>query len=348
MEQITNDKTINHTDENTTYKEKPKGVYVGKPPSATHIYDKIFKKILTLSGPAVIDMINGLFNTSHPRDSKITYNWTEFIDDSLKKVLADTIITINDKYLYHMEAQIENDSDIVFRVFDYGYKHAEQNKIRDTESISDNNNSPAHYHLYFPEPQIIYIDSSASTPDEYILEIHFASQGSFIYKVKTFKIQDYSAEDLDQRKMIILIPFKLLALRRIIAKERTRENLDALHSLIYDDILGSIKKNVEVGNLTIADGIKLQNMTTLLYNHIYSGYEELEGENDMTDESIMFPIDILEKKYEEEIKLKDNAIAEKDNAIAEKDNIIAEKDNAIVEKDTEIERLKKQLEELMR
>jgi hypothetical protein len=85
------------------------------------IYDKTFKKVLTLSSTAVINMINGLFGTNYPLDSTITYNWTEFEDDKLKKVLADTIITINNCHSYHMEAQIEKDDNIVFRVFEYGF-----------------------------------------------------------------------------------------------------------------------------------------------------------------------------------------------------------------------------------
>lgn len=48
------------------------------------IFDKIFKKILTLSTVAVINMINGLFGTTYPKDSTIIYNWTEFQDDELK------------------------------------------------------------------------------------------------------------------------------------------------------------------------------------------------------------------------------------------------------------------------
>ena len=45
------------------------------------IYDKVFKKILTLSSRAVINMINGLFLTEYPPDSTIHYNWTEFQED---------------------------------------------------------------------------------------------------------------------------------------------------------------------------------------------------------------------------------------------------------------------------
>ena len=78
-----------------------------------HIFDKVFKKILTLSTKSVINMINGLFGTHYPDDSTITYNWTEFMDTELRRTLADTILTINGRYSYHIEAQIENDEDII-------------------------------------------------------------------------------------------------------------------------------------------------------------------------------------------------------------------------------------------
>ena len=92
------------------------------------IYDKVFKKILTLSSKAIINLINGLFDTDYPLDSIITYNWTEFEDDNLKKILADTIITINGKDSYHLEAQMTKDDEIVFRVLEYGFSHANRNK----------------------------------------------------------------------------------------------------------------------------------------------------------------------------------------------------------------------------
>lgn len=87
------------------------------------IYDKIFKKILTLSSTAIVNLINGLFDTHYSPDSSITYNWTEFEDDTLRRILADTIITINGRDSYHLEAQMTKDESIIFRVFDYGYAH---------------------------------------------------------------------------------------------------------------------------------------------------------------------------------------------------------------------------------
>ena len=79
------------------------------------IYDKAFKRILTLSEKTVINLINGLFDTDYPTDSKITYNWTEHEDKDLKRTLADSILTINGRDSYHIEAQMTEDEEIVFR-----------------------------------------------------------------------------------------------------------------------------------------------------------------------------------------------------------------------------------------
>lgn len=158
------------------------------------IYDILFKKILTLSSTAVINLINGLFNTNYDVNSSIQYNWTEFTDDRLRRVLADTIITIDGTYSYHMEAQMTEDDDIIFRVFDYGYGHARQNGIKDKDSCT----------LNFPEPKIIYLYYTKDVPDKYTLTLNFGTQGHFDYSVSTVKFPDISTDELNQKKMIYL------------------------------------------------------------------------------------------------------------------------------------------------
>lgn len=266
------------------------------------IYDKIFKKILTLSSTAVINLINGLFQTNYPTDSSVKYNWTEFEDNKLRRILADTILTINDTNSYHMEAQMTDDEDIIFRVFEYGYHHADRNRKYNL------NTTEYDCELNFPEPQIIYLYSSKNTPDKYSLKLNFGTQGSFIYNVSTFKFLETSLDELNQKKLIILIPFQLLKLRKILEKERSEKNLDALKNLIQNDIIGSINKNIQLGNITMDDAQKLKRLTHKLYEHIYSHYQEMEDLNDMTDESLMLDIDIIEKKHEEELKKKDAEI----------------------------------------
>lgn len=81
----------------------------------------------------------------------------------------------------------------------------------------------------------------------------------------------------------------------------------------------------------------------MVYQHIYSHYEEMEALNEMTDESLILDIDIIDMAHEKELEKKDKIIAEKDNAIAEKDNAIAEKDNTIAEKDSVIAEQEREL-----
>ncbi|MBR1693741.1 MAG: hypothetical protein IJ711_13375, partial [Lachnospiraceae bacterium] len=208
--------------------------------SLYHIYDKIFKKILTLSSTAVVGLINGLFGTNYPPDSTITYNWTEFTDKELKRILADTILTIGGSHSYHLEAQMVEDDDIVFRIFDYGYGHAKTVQSGSGEHI---------YTLKFPEPKIIYLYTRSKAPDHYTLRLDFGSQGYFDYTVTTFQYLESTPQELTDKKMIILIPFELLKLREAMKKERSEENKAKLQSLIQNDIIGSINKNLEVGNI---------------------------------------------------------------------------------------------------
>ena len=145
--------------------------------------------------------------------------------------------------------------------------------------------------------------------------------------------------------MIILIPFELLKFRDAMKKERSPENLEALKNLIQNDIMGSIKQNLVAGNITLDDARRLRRLTQQLYDHIYSHYEEMEVLNEMTDESLMLDIDIIEKEHEQQLAA---LAAEKDSVISEKDSVISEKDSVISEKDDEIAFLRKRLAELQK
>lgn len=295
------------------------------------IYDKMFKKILTLSSLSVVNLINGLFGTDYPKDSKVSYNWTEFEKEDLRKILADTILTINGKYSYHMEAQMDRDNAIILRVFDYGYNHALRS-VKEESGI---------WVLEFPEPKIIYLYAENRIPDEYALKLEFGTQGEFTYRVSTFKYQEASIGELNEKKMVILIPFKLLKLRKLLEKDRSKDNLLALKNLIQNDIIGSIEENLALGNITFQDAQKLKRYTHKLYEHIYAHYKEMEELNEMTDESLMLDIDIIEKKHETELDEVKEKFTEK---LAEKENALIEKQNDLEKAESEIARLKKLLE----
>ena len=256
------------------------------------IYDKAFKRILTLSEKTVINLINGLFDTDYPTDSKITYNWTEHEDKDLKRTLADSILTINGRDSYHIEAQMTEDEEIVFRFIEYGFGHAFKNR-----TFIDGGER-----MIFPRPCILYLDEGKKdkVPDEYILIMEFENQGEFEYKVPLVKLQNMTVAELNEKKLIALLPFKLLKLRKKIENLRTEENMKELQALVIDDIINSIDTNVEAGNISSTEAFDLKALTTLLYMKIYSKYKELE---DFTmrlyDQSLELPSDKYEKTVEE-------------------------------------------------
>ena len=125
----------------------------------------------------------------------------------------------------------------------------------------------------------------------------FGTKGKFEYQVSTIQLESISVNELNQKKMIILIPFYLLSLHKIIKKKRSKETLEQLKRLIFNDILGSIEMNHEYGNITMDDADRLRNLTKELYYYLYSHYEEMEEINDMTDESLILEYDIFLKKH---------------------------------------------------
>jgi hypothetical protein len=258
-------------------------------------------------------LINGLFDTNHPTDSEITYNWTEFEDDKLRRILADTIITINGQFSYHLEAQMEKDNTIVFRVFEYGFGHASRNRVSDSKN--------AHYVLPFPRPVVIYLYYEGSVPDTYTLTLEFEEgQKTFDYTVPVVKLPELSARELNDRKMVILIPFHILKLRKMIQSGPVRERLPELQSLVKNDIIGSIDENLQIGNITLEDATKLKRYLLRLCDYLSRNYKELEVLSDMTDESYMTDVDI----YYEKLHALEDALAEREAELAKKDNELAE------------------------
>ena len=282
------------------------------------IYDKAFKRILTLSEKTVINLINGLFDTDYPTDSKITYNWTEHEDKELKRTLADSILTINGRDSYHIEAQMTEDEEIVFRFIEYGFGHAFKNR-----TFIDGGER-----MIFPRPCILYLDEGKKdkVPDEYTLIMEFENQGEFTYKVPVLKLQNFSVEELNEKKLIALLPFQLLKLRKKIQNIRTDENLKELQDFVMNDIIETIRKNEDVRNISHNDAHNLIELTMKLYMKIFSKYKELEEFTvRLYDQSMELATDKYEKTVdeleEENNQLKADILALKNELNSTKDII---------------------------
>ena len=303
------------------------------------IYDRIFKRMMTLSSKSIIALINGLFGTSYPLDSTLTYNLTENLDSKLNRTIADTIITVNHIHSYHMEAQMYEDDNIIFRMFDYGYQHALKTPDHiipsDTSEKSSNTIADNSYdRITFPEPVIIYLADDKPLPDTYILEIDFGHQGSFLYSVPVCNFITMPPEEIEKRNMVVLLPFYILKLRRTMQKDRSPEVLEQLKTLIFDDIITIINRQFNAEIITVSDANMLREFLLKLYNHLYADYNECKegGVNEMVEDEIIFQTDVIiaettEKVTKEVTESVTKAVTQKLNdkyskELAEKDRII--------------------------
>lgn len=319
------------------------------------IFDRIFKRIITLSSPTVINFINGIFEEDYPLDSELTYNWTESVDDKLKKTIADTIITINRTDSFHIEAQMyKDDNSIMLRMFDYGYNHSKKRP----EDIYDDDGIRCGVKLIFPKQIVIYLDSSKHIPDSYIITLVVEGGKEFSYSVPTIKFQDADMSEVIRKHMIILLPFKLLKIRERFKKEyesytengdneRLKNIVQELRDIYERDIIKTIEASFKNEEISRHDMEVLIKLTIRLFDHLYSKYSSLEEvDNMLYDQSLDLDIDRYMDRIEEledEVSKNAELLAEKDNTIAKKNNTIAEKDNTIAEKDALIEQLQNEL-----
>lgn len=121
--------------------------------------------------------------------------------------------------------------------------------------------------------------------------------------IPVYNLLEHTPEELSQRKMIILIPFMLFKLKDSIKKERTPENMEALRTLILDDIINLIQNNQDAGNITISDANRLRSLIRKLYNHLYSHYNEFieGGFNDMMEDGLVLDVDIIEAELTKKV-----------------------------------------------
>lgn len=261
-------------------------------------------------------------------DSTVTYPNKEFIERNLEHKFADIIVVLDNIYTFHLEAQMTKDKMIVLRAFEYGFYYALSTQAEQN-------------HLNFPEPAVIYLDQKDGIPEESILHISFGNQGSFDYRVKNYLYLAHDVTELNRKKMIVLIPFQVLRMRALLKKKqhfvkssRTDSlNMEAFYQLqkeIKDDIMNSIKANLEFGNITKDDAKQLVELTNHLYQHICADFTMIGGQKNMNpllpgalelpNDKYRFRIDELEKenaRYADEITKYADEITELKKRIAE-------------------------------
>ena len=302
------------------------------------IFDLAFKRMLTLSGRSVICLINGLFGTNHNLDSTITYNSTEFVDETLVKVLADNIITINGRDSYHMEAEMAPNKDIHIRFMEYGFRYA----LGTMKPISFRNIGTDVPEMRFPRQYLIYLGQGRNVPDVFPVRIIFEGESDHIHNIPVIRFQEVKMEVLLKQRMFILLPFRLIHIRTELDEKQSDEQRRALIDQYKNDIIDPINLAFKEGYLSWRDRLNLLAIARRLEKHLFVGHEDIrKGLSNMRFKTLDLDIDEYDEKYE--------ILEEKYNSLEEQFTaqsvLLSEKDREILELKKQMEELQKQVEE---
>ncbi len=157
--------------------------------------------------------------------------------------------------------------------------------------------------------------------------------------------------ELEQKKLIVLIPFQILRLRSILydADGRVRHpsqiEFQQLKEIVTCDIMNSIKTNYSAGNITYTDAAKLIELTNGLYEQILLHYQKRGGDQSM---GVMLP-GAMELPHDD-IIFKLEKLEETNIALAKENTALIDENTALTDENTiltnENEKLKARIAEL--
>ena len=200
--------------------------------------DETAKFLFDASDHAIIDFISRIFSIHIDKaTAEITRVSSEYISHpGFSRHLPDIVLAVHDKTgpdpLFHIEIQTEHDGMMDLRMVKYGYligASRSQMDEDDTRIIS------------IPHQVVIYLEEHKRIRDELKVKIIFPDESDVDYIVPVFRLYAYSAYELSEMDLYLVIPLVLVKYRKrfdIICRRKNlnQEEFDALVQDVLQDI----------------------------------------------------------------------------------------------------------------
>ena len=180
-------------------------------------YDDVFRTLQNDCPELLIPVVNDIFRTDYAagRDQVVVRNNEFFFtapDGEQTKVVSDSHVMIGGSH-YHMECQSTADGTMVVRMFAYDVQIA----MRHARMAGDV------YMVEFPRSAVFYLRSTRNTPDSMEVQL-YVPEDSCRYQIPAIKIEDYSVDDLFERKLYFFLPFYIFFYEKDFAEYEADES----------------------------------------------------------------------------------------------------------------------------
>ena len=242
----------------------------GNTTSSNTPYDDVFRTLLNDCSSLIIPVINEVFGENYRGDEEITFYPNEhFIqgqDTSTKEKITDScfqVIGIRKKK-YHLECQSTTDNKMIIRMFEYDTQIA----LDDGEIVKGT------LTVRFPHSAILYLRHNRRTPDAMTVRI-VTPGGEVSYQVPVMKTQQYSLDELFEKKLLFLIPFYIFTHEsRFREYEKDADKREVLRSEV-SEIMDKLEQMALNGEISEYVKCTIVDMSRKVVEKITAKYENV-------------------------------------------------------------------------
>lgn len=162
------------------------------------IYDDVLRTIQERHPELLIPLVNEVFHTSYPVDTRVRRLPEEY-QKLVSKVVADSCNIIGN-HAYHVECQSTKNGNMMLRMVEYDFMIA----LAGAEKKDDS------YHMKLPRSCVLYLRGSDNIPAEEELKLELADGQIVTYSVPNVKIEDYTLDEIFEKNLLIFLPYYIM------------------------------------------------------------------------------------------------------------------------------------------
>ena len=208
-------------------------------------YDDVYRTMYVMCDELVLPLLNEVFGEHYSGREKIIRRGNEHFDlqqeGAEEKRITDSFLEVvgETRKKYHCECESTPDGSILIRMFQYGSQIA----LEDAELRGDE------LFVEFPNAAVLYLRSTASTPQRMKIRIRTSSGEEVIQPIETLKMSDYSVDTIFEKKLYFLLPFYIFNVEKHLKEyDELPEKLKGLVK-IYQDIYNRLERISDAGEI---------------------------------------------------------------------------------------------------
>ena len=233
-------------------------------------YDDVYRTMLNDCTELIIPVVNEMFLENYTGKEPVVLlpeiHFMNQQDGDTKEKITDSCFEIRSELprKFHIECQSTPDGSMAIRFFEYDSQIAlDQGELKNHRLT-----------LRFPHSGVLYLRHTSKTPDN--MEIVLDTPGGMItYTIPIMRIQNYSIEEIFQKKLLFLLPFHIFRYEADLKNyETNKEKLEEL-TQTYRMIKTRLDALCQNGEISEYVKCTIIDMTKRVIRHIAANYEQV-------------------------------------------------------------------------